>query len=1337
MFKLARQALYHSIVFCMLSLLACSTFAQYEQKDHELKLDFQHITTDHGLSSNDVSATLQDRHGFIWVATRNGLNRFDGLKIVNYFHDPLDPNSLPENYAWRLYLDPQDQLWVITWGGGIARFDEKNNNFINFKHDEKDPHSLISNLVWSVLVDSQGVLWVATDGGLDRFNAQTQRFEHFQHQANKPGSISGNKVTFLIEDNNNTLWLGTWGAGLNKFVRQTQSFSSIKNGDDNKQFIRSLFKDQQGFIWLAQQNDGVSKFDPDSQSFQNYRHDPKYSNSLSGKSVTSVNQDKFGQIWIATREAGISKLDEKTQTFYHIKHDSNRPNSLSNSSVYNLFFDNSNQLWASSYIGLNRYNPNEKRFDHIHHQLGNPKSLSGNVVTAFSSKPDGELIIGTHHTGLNKLSKKSQTFTRINSLTKNQSIRDIKWDKQRQGFWVASANSFSFFNGENDKLKHYQHNTKDDNSLSKGPLRGLDIDKQGNLWIALAGGGLNKFDPKTELFTRYLPSDKINKGIATEWLNCLLVDDSGLIWTGGDGGLSQFNPVTERFSNFFANQGDNSLLDGTINTIYQEQSGKVWFGTNGGLSYFRPQTNDFYTYTRKEGLANQVLSIINDEQGLLWLGTNKGLSHFDPINNIAKHYDKRDGLQGNQFNRSAVFKDKEGLLYFGGLNGYNVFNPTKITDNQTIPPVVFTGFTLFNQAVTIGNDSPLQENISQAKQINLRHNQSVFTIKFAALNYDFASKNQYAYKMKGFDHDWIYVDSSRRFATYTNLDPGEYLFQVKASNNDGLWNNEGASIKIVIVAPWWRTLWFRVLLSLASIALVYGFFKHRQYQFEQQKQHLEKQVAERTIELAQSTEKAKAANKAKSTFLASMSHELRTPLNAILGFCQLLDRDPELNSSQKENLQIIDRSGQHLLKLINDVLDMSKIEAGKIKLELEDCNLPQLLLDVSEMVKVRSDKKGLSFELDLSPTLIEYVQVDAGKLRQVLINVLGNAIKYTDTGGVCLSVRSLAQPDGKQRLFFDVQDSGRGISDDEVNSVFSTFVQVASSQGVSEGSGLGLAITQQYCQLMGGSISVSSELNKGSVFSVQLPANKGKPTQINKTNKTSNNILGLAEGHLSYRILVVDDKPELRLLMKKQLGEVGFSVKAAANGQEAVELFEQWQPHLIWMDLQMPIMDGYEAVRQIKATVKGKETPVLAVSASILSEEELKINQCGFEDYLRKPYRTDELFIYMKRHLDLEYCYDKTAEIDANTNTNQESVSGSMENTALSENDLQQLSEMQKQSLHQASLSLDSGQIEQAINDIAKQYPALAKQLQLLADQFDYQKIQDLLDCNKGGSDEL
>ena len=1228
---------------------------------------FERFSIREGLVQRTVTHVIQDRLGFLWLSTRDGLLRYDGYHFKEFRSDPNRKDSLSSNLVYYIFEDRRGNIWVGTTGGGLNKFDPNTETFVRYQHDPENSDSLSHNNVLVILEDSKERLWIGTEGGgLNRMDPETGTFTRYRHNPVDPNSLSFDTIWHLYEDREGYIWIGTYGGGLDRMDPESKTFKHYRHDPDDPHSLASdtvgaIYEDRQGNLWVGGKG-GLNKLDRETGKVKRYAHDPKDLNSLSTNHVWDIIEGHDGVLWLGTFGGGLVKLDPKTDQIMRYTHNPNDSNSLGSDLIWCLFEDREGILWiGTDGSGLNKFVTRTEAFGHYKKDPGKPVSLAHNSIHSVYDDRNGILWLGNNVGGFQKFDPKTGTATLYthdpdnpNSLNSNMT-NCLTVDRSGM-VWIGTyGGGVNRFDPQTEIFTHYLHAPDDPNTLSDDRVWTLYEDRAGDLWVGTLGG-LNRMNPQRTRVERFLYDPQDPNSISDDGIWTIYEDQAGNLWVGTYNGLNKRAPRSNRFQRYFHDPEDpNSLTHNTITSLFEDSEGNLWVGTTGGLNKMDPQAETFIRYTDKDGLASSYIQgVLEDDVGNLWIATQNGLSRFDPDTGAFRNYDVRDGLQGNKFSR-AFYKTHDGKLVFGGENGINVFAPSSIRDNAYIPPVVLTDFQLFNNPVPIGGDSVLQKPIGAVDALTLSYKESVFSFEFAALSYTVSEKNRYRYKMQGFERDWNEVGSDRRFATYTSLPPGNYVFRVLGSNNDGDWNEEGVSLNITITPPWWKTWWFRGLAVLAAVGLIAGAFVGQRRSAKRRERILETQVVERTHELAESNEqlgfakdqaetarkRAEAANQAKSKFLANMSHELRTPLNSILGYSQLLERNPDLPEDQREEVAIINRSGNHLLGLINDILDTTKIETGQVAVNLKSFNLYQFLRGIGEIFQSQCEAHNLRLILEQDPDLPQYIKADEGKLRQVLINLLGNAVKYTEQGTITLRTHvNHQQPDGRQQiLHFQVEDTGIGINARHLATIFEPFMQADRTGDKTAGTGLGLAICRQYVQLMGGDISTESTPGSGSIFQFHLPVEISEVSRV-KEEKSTRRIIGLAPEQASYRILIVEDQEDSRILLKKLLQTVGFETKEAGNGQEGIQVFDEWQPDFVWMDMRMPVMDGFEATRLIKETDSGKETPVVALTTHAFEEERQNILRAGCDDFVRKPYQESDIFEVMQKHLDVRYIYE-------------------------------------------------------------------------------------------------
>ena len=825
---------------------------------------FRHLSVEQGLSQEAVHAVLQDSRGLLWFGTQDGLNRYDGYDITVFNHDLKDPASLSNDWIWCLFEDSRGNLWIGTDGGGLNRFLPDREAFERFVSEPSDPFSLSHNRIRVIYEDRVGMLWIGTDGGgLNRLDPETRTFTRFAHDPSNQASLSNDRVRAIAEDAAGTLWIGTDGGGLNLFDAANGSFLHLRHDDDaphslSDDRVRVIRETADGAVWVGTYENGLNRWDPATGQFSHFVRGAGARTDLADDRVRDLFEDSTGRLWVAT-DGGLSTWVAETQSFVSYVHDPSEPASLSDDRVNTVVEDAGGVIWVGTHNGLNKWNLSAGAFKIYQRNADAPTGLASNVITAFNEDADGNIWVGTYGGGLTRIDAQSGAMTVLaHDPDDPTSLADDRvmavYSDTAGHLWVGTYdNGLDRFDPATGTFSHHRHDPDDPTSLSSNGVTTITGDHFGSLWIGTYRGGLNRLDPDSGGFARYRHDPTNPASLGSDSVLALHEDETGALWIGTeDAGLSRFDRRSGTFSHYRHDSGDStSLSSDTPWAIHQDRHGGFWIGSQGGgLNYWDPVHRRalepiFRRYLRGDGLPSSVVyGILEDDEQNLWLSTSRGISRLNPSTGHVKTYDITHGLQGNDFMFAAQFRSRDGRMFFGGSNGFNVFKPEEVRDNEHVPPVILTEFLKFNQKVALGT-------LTGGDPIQLSYKDSVVAFEFAALDFMAPEHNQYRYMLEGFDDEWNEVGDQRR-TTYTNLEAGEYTLRVQASNNDGLWNEEGLALALVVGTPPWWSWWAILLYVLAGVCAVLAIVRRQMNKLERQAEYsrrLEQEVAKRTDEL--------------------------------------------------------------------------------------------------------------------------------------------------------------------------------------------------------------------------------------------------------------------------------------------------------------------------------------------------------------------------------------------------------------------------------------------------------------------------------------------------------
>ncbi|UCH14500.1 MAG: response regulator, partial [Bacteroidales bacterium] len=1239
----------------ILTVLFFLTFVVFNHVSQPSNFKFSHIDINNGLSNNQINCILKDSMGFMWFGTMSGLNRFDGYNFKIFRHDLRDTGSISDNYVWNLFEDHLGRLWVGT-RSGFNMYDPCTETFI------RDPSSFLRSLnirdesLSDIYKDSSGNYWyISYETGLYKYNKQTNKTLNINHNTNDSSSIATNYIADIYEDHLNNFWIIHHNGMLEKIdhknhrVIYRNDFLYRKYNGEYLEYGLFVDSDEDLWIYVSNYARGIFYFNIDRQSFQHFYAGSK-DVSLNTNIVRGVEQDNNDLIWIGTDHGGINLVDKKTFTIKYLIHNDEDENSLCQNSITSLFKDDLGIMWAGTFKkGISYYNEDIFKFRLFKHQASDPTSLSYDDVNCFTEDIKGNLWIGTNGGGLLYYDRINNTFVQYlhNPENRNSISNDIIVSlciDHLQNLWIGTYyGGLNCFDGK--KFRNYRHNPADPQSISDDRVWEIFEDSGKNLWIGTLGGGLDKFDRNNNVFIHHR-SGRPNS-IQSDFISSIIEDREGNLWIGSADGIDFLDSQAGLFTHY-THDADNpaSLSNNNIIIIIEDVRGHIWVGTREGLNLFNRKDETFSVFRMEDGLPDNTIStILEDNNGNLWISTPNGLSNLLISKNLNsseytfrfKNYDETDGLQGKEFNENAACKTRHGELIFGGPNGFNIFHPDNIKDNTVVPELVFTDFQIFNKSIGVNEKSTgrvvLKQSITLTREIILKYRENVFSIEFAALSYSHPGKNNYAYILEGFNSDWLLTDGSQRKATFTNLDPGEYVFKVKASNNDGYWNEDGASLRIKILPPFWKTplafviyviFIIGILLFSRRLILERERINHRMQQERQEAKHMHE------------------LDMMKIKFFTNVSHELRTPLSLIASPLDRMMKSTK-NPDQKRQFLLISRNVRRLLNLVNQLLDFRKMEVEEFTYNPVESDIISYIKDISESFTDMAEKKKISFSVQSGIKKLEML-FDHDKLEKIMFNLLSNAFKFTPEHGsisVNLNLVSLNKDpaNNKKLLNITVCDTGIGIPEDKHDKIFDRFFQnvVPGSSG-NKGSGIGLALTKEFVKLHGGTISMKGEPDKGSSFFVLLPVKNvddyiadqlftdivDQSYNINGKEKTASRQDNTNIDNKKPLILLVEDNHDFRFYLKDNLKQ-NYNIIEAGSGKEGWKKTLNAIPDLIVSDILMSEMDGIELCRKIKNDQRTSHIPVILLTARAGDKDKVEGYNTGADEYITKPFNFEIL----------------------------------------------------------------------------------------------------------------
>jgi len=1206
----------------------------------ENKYVFSHLNVNNGLSQNQINCIYSDSKGFVWFGTNAGLNRFDGSNFEVFTSETPVNGSIVNNNINAITEDNSGNLWIGT-ASGISILNGETYEFKNFNYSFTAPYSCGDIYYINALTtDKSGNIWFGTNNGCfykDIRNDSIHRI--LVDTTNCKAPING--ITSIVHDKGGNTWLSSKNGYIIRYnpkKKTSEKFKIPDKSDELANSVTKLFIDRDNDLWVGDLY-GLYLFHADLGEWDNHFKD-KMANINELNRIGSISQNIDGLIWVAADGGGAYIIDKKPWTLTNIKHQPFDDQKLSSNGLSCVHCDENGIVWfGSTKKGVNYYKKNINKFRLYKNRSGDNNSLSNNDVNAIIEDQKGNIWIGTDGGGLNYLDRKTQKNTRIeannssNNTLSSNIIVSLFADHTNK-IWIGT-----YFGGLNKydpatkKFSVYKNIAEDSTSLSDNRIYALAEDNLNNLWVGTLGSGINQLDSKTGKFKRY---NSRNSALCFDYITSIYRDKKNTMWISTTNGLSSYNNTNQAFTNYLNQQNNkNSLIENSVISCFEDSRGFFWICTKNGLNLLDRSNNSFRQFTIADGLpANSVHGIVEDKYRNLWLSSKNGISKLT-LKNVQSishfdfsftNYSITDGLQGKEFNKSSALCTSDGEIFFGGPDGLTAFFPDEIKEDTTVAKIIFRDFRIFNKSIPYGqkynNRILLDKPIFNTDRIALKYQENSFTIEFIALNYFYPEKNNYAYKLDGFDNKWITSNGKKNSATYTNLTNGTYVFRVKEVKDNSKGNE--ISLKIVVLPPFWKswiayiiyaTLIFSTLIFLRYLILV--------------RERINMRIEHERLESKHIHE----IDSLKIKLFTNISHEFRTPLTMIMAPVEKLLFTLKGRPEEKY-LKLIEQNAKRLLQMVNQLLDFRKMEVQGFNYNPSFGDIVAFLSEVVSSFNNLGEQKHiqLAFRTKIKELNTYF---DKDKLEKIMFNLLSNAFKFTPGYGqvaVSLAVettnKNLINNNINTNLVIKIKDTGIGIPADKIEKIFTRFFQVDSSGLVEKGTGIGLSLVAEFVKLHGGEIHVSSEIGKGSCFTVFLPTNNSgisaetTEEQVDEKNPYSAIIPEKIEIHSESErpvLLIAEDNDDLRFYLKDNLLR-HYQIHEAANGEEALKIIQKIVPDLIISDIMMPVMDGIELCRRVKSDRTICHIPLILLTAKSSEQQQLEGIETGADDYITKPF---------------------------------------------------------------------------------------------------------------------